>query len=260
MGYYDKTRWRTLSGLDRHISSRIVSPDNNFSKWYSLHRGTGARDIYRDTVQHFSKKAFEIEKKKLPKPMYVEESFFDTLENEYGDKRRILSMHIEISEEAYKYGDFYKMRSVLCVAIDEFVDDSVCPTILSNNHREYLFPRNECTPQDIEELNGVTVNDVIVRFGLNPNTRRYSSICKWVAVVLEDGRMVSLHGDKIEEFRWGDECGEGVLPELEPVHGDGEDGLYMELDDEHWTDADYDDYAGEVDEMAEMGAQFSWLE
>ena len=138
--------------------------------------------------------------------------------------------------------------------------------------RGIFFARNSATEQDILVLKDTAIKDAIVRFGLNPKTRKYSTVGKVYAFILDDGTEYHLHGEKLPWHRFGDYRTDVFSGADENGHfefcgmEEEQDGTYTAKThfiphNTHLNDPKpKDEWADDWKEMAEEGAQFSWMD
>ena len=128
-------------------------------------------------------------------------------------------------------------------------------------------PRNVSTAEDIALLNGKIIKDAVLRFGLNREKGVYSEKGKIIAIQLEDGTLYELHGNKLPWHRFGDYSidycerdpnGESEFEGMEEQKDGTFEARYSYRAYER--EDPYADYYEDWEEMAEGGAQFSWMD
>lgn len=63
--------------------------------------------------------------------------------------------------------------------------------------KDYYYPRNKPTTEDLMVLRSADVVDAVIRFGLNKHTGEYSDVGKVISYILDDGTEYELHGEKL---------------------------------------------------------------
>ncbi len=138
---------------------------------------------------------------------------------------------------------------------------------LDEEYKTTFFPRNASTAEDIALLGGKTIKDAVLRFGFNRKRGVYSENGKIISVQLEDGTIIELNGYKLPWHRFGDYSidygehdhdGRSVFEGME----EQEDGTFeARYSYRAYEKCDpYSDYYDDWKEMAEEGAQFSWMD
>lgn len=196
---------------------------------------------------------------------YYKEFYLSDIIRHWHSNISDLCFEVELSEDEHfessqsvKF-DIYEIIPVLRVSVSVKTPEQT--------FTKYFYSRTAATEEDIRLLNHLTIKDAVIRFGLNKWSGRYSKIGKIISVILLSGSEYKLHGDKLPWHRFGDKKTDYQRNDYQRTDVfDGfvklEDGTYKATyENTFWDPDEYAcDCMGEVDEMLEYGAQFSWMD
>lgn len=104
-----------------------------------------------------------------------------------------------------RFSEKFKDMPIFCIDFEEcyFRSSSkvglyykqVVPVI--HCKKDWFYPRNRPTDEDLAVLHNKELVDVVIRYGLNIHTGDYSDIGKITVFILSDGIEYNLHGEKL---------------------------------------------------------------